>query len=301
VIGFAISEALLIMTHLPSFLMFFPVPIFYVLWMASRQQRLKACIGLGSGLGLAVGLSAIYWLPALSTQDWISMKSALEQDPFFLYKNNFLFRDKGNEFFRNYQFYLTVVTLLIVELALCAFAITNGRGSSGSSLIQSSQIRKQTYFWLGVAVISFLMTTPLSKPVWDVLPPLQKIQFPWRFNAILTIATITLVAPAISTAIPTKAHLSDKRVLKTIGVFLGAGLVLAAIALIPAQTKVLIPWNRNVLLWVALLTVLAVIFSTLRLPRNFVRQRPLTIGVLLTLALLFSSGVMIKKRLCPPY
>jgi hypothetical protein len=38
------------------------------------------------------------------------------------------------------------------------------------------------------------MMTPLSKPVWMVLPTLQKIQFPFRFNTALSVAVVPLVA-----------------------------------------------------------------------------------------------------------
>ena len=42
------------------------------------------------------------------------------------------------------------------------------------------------------------MTLPFSQFIWDLLPTLQKIQFPWRFNTILTIAAITVFALAVS-------------------------------------------------------------------------------------------------------
>jgi hypothetical protein len=52
--------------------------------------------------------------------------------------------------------------------------------------------------WFLVALSSFFMMTPLSRPVWQLLPTLQKIQFPFRFNTVLTLATTALVAFAVS-------------------------------------------------------------------------------------------------------
>jgi hypothetical protein len=49
-------------------------------------------------------------------------------------------------------------------------------------------------FWMVSATMVFAMMLPISRPVWDILPPLQAIQFPWRFNTLLTLALATLVA-----------------------------------------------------------------------------------------------------------
>jgi len=41
------------------------------------------------------------------------------------------------------------------------------------------------------------MTLPLSKPLWKLVPVLQMVQFPWRFNVVLTVATTALTALAV--------------------------------------------------------------------------------------------------------
>src|SRR5262249_39573359 len=38
---------------------------------------------------------------------------------------------------------------------------------------------------MGMALIEAFMTSPLSWPIWAVLPPLQQLEFPWRFNTVL--------------------------------------------------------------------------------------------------------------------
>ena len=49
-----------------------------------------------------------------------------------------------------------------------------------------------------IALLSFLMTFPVSGFIWEWFPILQKIQFPWRFNTILAIAAVTVFALAVS-------------------------------------------------------------------------------------------------------
>jgi uncharacterized membrane protein YqaE (UPF0057 family) len=41
------------------------------------------------------------------------------------------------------------------------------------------------------------MMTDFSRPIWLIFPVVQKIQFPWRFNAILSLATTALLALSI--------------------------------------------------------------------------------------------------------
>ena len=89
IVGLAVSFALLIMTHLPTFVIFSSVPIFYIILMAGRKQRKKVFIHLVLALIIAVGLSAVYWLPAMTTQQYISMDAIREGQ--YYYKNLFLF------------------------------------------------------------------------------------------------------------------------------------------------------------------------------------------------------------------
>lgn len=48
--------------------------------------------------------------------------------------------------------------------------------------------------WGVIGTLSFLMMLPLSEPLWHLLPPLQLVQFPWRLNLLLVIATVAVVA-----------------------------------------------------------------------------------------------------------
>ncbi|MGL6582534.1 hypothetical protein ACSZNR_15630 [Aeromonas caviae] len=45
-----------------------------------------------------------------------------------------------------------------------------------------------------IGVVAFLMMLPPSQPLWSLLPPLQRVQFPWRLNLVLALATVAVVA-----------------------------------------------------------------------------------------------------------
>ena len=90
--------------------------------------------------------------------------------------------------FRRYLMVITVGTSLLGVLAWW-----------WSRRYQAPELRHESRYWLVVAVLSLGMTLPWSKPIWDLLPMLQKVQFPWRFNAVLSVAAITLFAFAATT------------------------------------------------------------------------------------------------------
>jgi hypothetical protein len=82
---------------------------------------------------------------------------------------------------------LTLVAGSIV--AFLAFA-----GMSGAK-------RPERILWSGMVVFSLVMMHPLSTPLWRAIPLLQKVQFPWRFHILVTLATAAMIAYAID-AIP---------------------------------------------------------------------------------------------------
>jgi hypothetical protein len=53
-------------------------------------------------------------------------------------------------------------------------------------------------FLMGLALLSFLMTTRWSLVIWNKLRPLGSMQFPWRFNVFIAIAAAGLAALAIA-------------------------------------------------------------------------------------------------------
>jgi len=51
-------------------------------------------------------------------------------------------------------------------------------------------------FFLGVTVVAIFLMLPISAPVWDLLPPMKFVQFPWRFLMLTTLSTSFLSGAA---------------------------------------------------------------------------------------------------------
>jgi hypothetical protein len=192
IVGLSISFALLILTHLPTTLILSPFVVCYGLFNAGHGQRMRA-LGLMMGaLALAVGLSASYLMPALLTQHFVSFQTM--QAGNFHYEHWFLFTSLTEGFTAELSW--GIITMMI--LVGCAY-----------SIIRSSPDRAQqreANFWICTVAITVLMMTTLSKPLWQILPVLQRVQFPWRFNVIVVVGTTALLAFGVQSL---KERLSD--------------------------------------------------------------------------------------------
>ncbi len=186
-IWLSIALALLMMTHLPTTLMFGPVLFCYALVIAPTNEKLKTLSFTTFAALLGTALAAIYLVPAMMTQNLVLISRMTTG--YFSYAN-WLFFAKFS-LWREDKVTMLLLVADMIALASCAFFLNRASGDA--------QTRKINRFWFTVALASLLMMTQLSKPVWLALSVLQKIQFPWRFNCILALSTTALLSISIAT------------------------------------------------------------------------------------------------------
>jgi hypothetical protein len=129
---------------------------------------------LGAALGL--GLSAFYLVPAAWQQRWVSIRQATE-DPGDLIENNWLFARHSDAQFHAHDVELAKVSLIAVSMIALALA-----GVLVCRLRRSLPGPRR--WWIPLALIPvaiLLLQFPLSMPVWNALPKLRYLQFPWRW------------------------------------------------------------------------------------------------------------------------
>jgi len=185
--GLAFSFALLIVSHLPTALIFSPVPILYVMVTTDRSRTVKVTAQAVAAIALSAGLAAVYLLPALTMREFVSMQEMSKPEIYF--ENWFVLTSILG---RGFPTYLSWLVISMACVAGCAFLIARS----------SKAAHRERVFWTVVAVGSIVMMTSLSKPVWKLLPVLQNVQFPFRFNTILCAATAALIAFAIAAIKP---------------------------------------------------------------------------------------------------
>jgi hypothetical protein len=182
----ALAFAALFLTHLPSVVIFSAVPCLYIVVFAAPRQRLS-CLGLVMlSVTLAAGLTAIYWMPLVQNHAFIRLQSFTSGR--FFYANNF------SNIYAFVGFLLVIVPLAFLGYFLCR--------ENGACVLD-----KPVRFWLTILTGYVFMVLPLSRPLWALLPPLQNLQFPFRFYT-------GMVPGAVYVATRWLSHLKEKSLYK---------------------------------------------------------------------------------------
>jgi hypothetical protein len=175
--GLALSFALLLLSHLPLALLSAPFYAIYALLLLKNSRMPWLLMHYFSAFIVGVLLASCYLVPALFTQDMISVEKLWTGN--FDYRNWFLFDDKN---LNNKKHFLevAVVSAVLFLLIWAANFLVTWRANA-----------RLLCFTLLVVVVCWLMMTPLSYSLWDALPLLQKVQFPWRFLVLQDFALVT--------------------------------------------------------------------------------------------------------------
>jgi len=176
----ALVFAALMFTHLLTTLIFSPIPLCYAACLAPAEKRWTTTGKTALAMTIGAGLSAIFWLPSITTGNFIHLDFITADS---IYSRWFLFGLGKGSSLRYVWFALEVSTLVLVAFLVCRLKCLGDQ-------------KRQAKLWAIVAAWSLFMMTPLSKPIWILVFPLQMLQFPWRFNTLLTLAATPLLALA---------------------------------------------------------------------------------------------------------
>jgi hypothetical protein len=205
-IGLALSYAGLITTHLPTTLLFSVIPPVWVWWTSAPGTRIRTLAWTGIAMALGIGLSAIYLVPAMRDQAFVSME-AMRGGDFHYSKAFFLPRDARGELLLARNVFQR--GLFWIAVAMAAFGVC---GAIAACRGRAERPVRATIFWGVVGIVSAFMMFPISTPLYELVPTVQLIQFPWRFHAILGLAVIALAAEGLG-AIARRRDALDVRLL----------------------------------------------------------------------------------------
>jgi hypothetical protein len=199
---FALSYAALILTHNISALIFSPFLLLFLLLLILRRGA-GSWRWLALGLVLGLALSAFYALPALSEQDAVQLTA--QTSGYFHYGGHF--RDlavdhqgKGlvqtgllfdYEISGRTPFGMGLVQAIVAGAGLVAALLRLRRPGTGAS---QGLARTVAAFAFLTLLVGTLMITPASRFLWDHVPLLPLVQFPWRFLSVQALAAALLAA-----------------------------------------------------------------------------------------------------------
>jgi hypothetical protein len=144
-----------------------------------------------SGMGLGFGLAGFYLVPAAYEQRWVNIGQALSSG--LLPTQNFLYtaiNDPEHTLFN--WIASTAGVVLIVVTGMAAVAAHRRR-------LHGDETEPMEGWWRALLILALVSTVLMlrpSAPLWEVLPKLRFVQFPWRWMSILAVPFACFLAAA---------------------------------------------------------------------------------------------------------
>lgn len=201
----ALVGGLMLVTHLPSVLLFVPVFAGYAARIIiTRQTSAGRLVLLATAGVLAGGAAAFYIAPAVQELPLVAMSRMTSG--YFDYRRHFLeprqwvagpwgygASVEGPDDGMSFQLGILQCAVIVVSAIYLLRAIARRRVRTALDV----------GFWLGIVCLSLFVTSAASELVWRVVGPLTYLQFPWRALMLVPISCAVLAARVVS-AIPSR-------------------------------------------------------------------------------------------------
>lgn len=210
VVGLGLAYAGLMLTNNAITLMYSPLVAAYLIMLVLAQVNqtqplrelsresffplvanfLRVAIPPLSGIILGLGLSAIFWIPALAEFKYVRVDQ--------WYAGRYDYRDNFVYFFQLFSptwgfgtsspgpgdtvsFQLGAVPFVLSVLSLAAL-----------KRIKDWALRRQILFFQMVTLVAIFLLLPVAAPIWELLSPVRFAQFPWRYLTFTVLSTAVL-------------------------------------------------------------------------------------------------------------
>jgi hypothetical protein len=195
--------ALLMITHNLIFLPFFALLVIYTFFLFIQTKEKSTFVrNLIFSIIIGMGLSAFFWLPALTEKQYTLVDSVLLSDlakyelhfvePAQLWNSLWGFGGSTLGSLDGLSFKLGKLHIVFSIVAVCFVFFHK---EMKVKLIKSTRIIVIAVFIL--FVFSVFMTTAYSRSLWMFFSPLQFLQFPWRFLTFASLFSSFLVGVVV--------------------------------------------------------------------------------------------------------
>jgi len=195
----AVAYAGLVLSHLPSALLAAPAIALFSVLSSDRPERLRALAhALVVGV-LGVALSAFYVLPALMLRDTISHDAWVIGQGLHFVASRWLVGSPHLQRFGALIYELLGGTTAVGVGFLLAHAAVR-RSRFGVELEEPP--KRLTPALIAVLALCWFLMSGLAWPLWEYLPFLPQVQFPWRLGVLVDVCALLLVALYAPLVIP---------------------------------------------------------------------------------------------------
>lgn len=184
--------SLVIFSHNILALMFFPFAISYcvILIGKTQEEKLYALRTTLYAIFLGVGISSIFWLPAILERQYVGGLEIFDYKGHFVEVYQLIFPSWGSGFSgdpttEGLSFQIGIANLAVLAIVVGLTSMSRNYRKIG--------IVNFAAMWVMLSVFFML---PISLPLWERLPFIQYFQFPWRFLSV-TILGCSFLAGSI--------------------------------------------------------------------------------------------------------
>ncbi len=224
---FALCYTALMLTHfLVAYLMGIALVVLALglLWR-TRQPRRGVILRLVVAGLLTGGAIAFYLLPVLAENQYLNTRWFVEGNEWGNYRHNFLLNAQGYLNTRAEYLYLENTIIAVGALLSVVLAATLLPLSLRYRETRSAKQRDMTFLMLLVFFFSTLMAFKISEPLYHILPRLEMVQFPWRWQTVSTAAIAYLAGDGVAWFLQNRRHIRPVAYRLAAQVMLAAGLL----------------------------------------------------------------------------
>jgi len=212
-LGITISTALLVLSNVPQLIVAAVCLSIYFLLTLEIRTAWRSGLSTAGAIAVALILASFFWVRVVLEVSWLYI-GLPNIDPLYDYKNNFLLAELNpwggaGELTPLFGTMFLLFTVVTVSIALFASRLYR-------KLWSDRDLRAVCVVFL----TSTIMCTLFSKFIWDLIPVLQKIQFPWRFLSVASLAGSVLVGIALGFINKETWRTSQRGVLVVAGSFM---------------------------------------------------------------------------------
>lgn len=188
--GLAVCYALMMLSHLPSALLFSIAIGCYVIVLLWSRHSWRHLSRFAAAIAVGILLAGIYWVPALTSEQYV--RSEKLWTPYFDFHHWFFplndapHHDAGSRLFADRL--TTVIGLSTAIFAVCWLPAFRWRETVGT---------KKLVGCLALIGVAWFLMSPLSTFVWENAPELWKVQFPWRIAMVVDLAAAIAILHAL--------------------------------------------------------------------------------------------------------
>lgn len=192
ILKFSVPFTLVWLSNAPAGVIITYSSALLIAWGAATRRSWRAAWQGAAAMALGFGLCGFYLIPAAYEQRWVNIGQVLASG--LRPAENFLFTytvDPEHSWFN----WIASFCALILIVGCGSLAVTSRRFAGGEA---RSNARRPTWnALLALAAATTLLMLRVTLPLWDHLPKLRFVQFPWRWISMLALVTACFLAAVL--------------------------------------------------------------------------------------------------------